>query len=101
MKPNVAKALLVSKVLIADGMMQEEERTFLDQLMTKLGLTAEERLGVIDLRGLDSAEPFVRALPLDERQALLELLVDAASADGKLSPHELAMVKRLTAALGL
>lgn len=81
--------------------MQEEEREFLGQLMTTLGLDAEERLGVIDLRGLDQAEPFVKALPIEERQALLELLVDAASADGKLSPHELAMVKRLQTALEL
>jgi tellurite resistance protein len=29
------------------------------------------------------------------------MLVDAASADGKLSPHELGVVKRLTQALHL
>ena len=101
MQPNVAKCLLVSKVLIADGMMQDEEREFLDQVMTALGLTEEERAGVIDLRGLDQAESFVQALPIDERQSLVELLVDAAGADGKLSPHELSMMKRMTAALGL
>ncbi len=101
MQPNVAKCLLVSKVLIADGMMQDEERRFLDQIMTSLGLSEEERGSVVDLTGLDEAEHFVRALPQAERQALVELLVDAAGIDGKLSPHELAMVKRLGAALDL
>ena len=101
MKPNVAKCLLVSKVLIADGMMQDEERAFLAEMMTALALTPEERTSVVELKGLDQAEPFVRSLPAEERQALVEQLVDAASADGKLSPHELAMVKRLTTALGL
>lgn len=101
MQPNVAKCLLVSKVLIADGMMQDEERGFLDHLMTSLGLTSDERSSVIELKGLDQAEGFVRALPAEERQALVEMLVDAAGVDGKLSPHELAMVKRVSSALGL
>ncbi len=101
MQPNVAKCLLVSKVLIADGMMQDEERGFLDHMMTTLNLTPDERSSVIELKGLDQAEGFVKALPAEERQALVEMLVDAAGVDGKLSPHELAMVKRLSSALGL
>ena len=101
MKPNVAKCLLVSKVLIADGMMQDEERDFLAQMMTAQGLTAEEQATVVELKGLDDAAAVVHGLPVEERQALLEQLVDAASADGKLSPHELAMVKRLSSALAL
>jgi len=99
--PNVAKCLLVSKVLIADGMVTEDERAFLDHIMRDLGLTVAERLAVVDLKGLDDALPIVLALPVAERQALVDLLVDAASADGHLSPHELATVKRLTAALEL
>ena len=35
----VAKCLLVSQVLVADGMMTENERAFLDALMTRLGLS--------------------------------------------------------------
>lgn len=101
MTPNVAKCLLVSKVLVADGMMHDEERGFLDTLMTKLGLSDDERRRVIDLKGLDEAEPIVLALPIEERRALVEILVDAASADGRLSPHEMATVKRVQAALHL
>ena len=33
MTPNVAKCLLVSKVLVADGIMTDEERAFLDDVM--------------------------------------------------------------------
>jgi uncharacterized tellurite resistance protein B-like protein len=50
---------------------------------------------------MDKAHEFVLALPTEERQQVLEMLVDAASADGKLSPHELGVVKRLTQALHL
>lgn len=101
MDPNVAKCLLVSKVLVADGMMMDEERGFLAELMRRLGLEATQRAQVIELEGMDQAEAIVRALPVEDRQQLLELLVDAASADGTLSAHEHAAIKRVAAALGL
>jgi uncharacterized tellurite resistance protein B-like protein len=101
MNTNVAKCLLVSKVLVADGMMSEDERAFLTNMMTKLGLTDEERQRVIDLEDWDKAEPIVNGLSEDERREIVDMLVDAASADGRLSPHEMAAVKRVTTALKL
>lgn len=101
MNTNVAKALVVSKVLVADGMMHDEEREFLAELMTKLGLSDAEREQVIELEGLDAASAVVNALPEEERRELVSTLVDASSADGKLSAHEMATVQRLTKALGL
>ena len=98
---NVAKCLVVSKVLVADGMMGDQERGFLDGVIRSLGLTELERRSVIELEGLDEAAAIVRQLPMEERRDLLALLVDAAGADGKLSPHELEMVKSITVALGL
>jgi uncharacterized tellurite resistance protein B-like protein len=101
MKPDVAKCLLFSKVLVADGMMTENERAFLDRAMTRMGLDPEERRQVIDLEGWDLAEAVVAGLPLDEKEALVGRLVDAASADGRLSPLEADMVKRIALALGV
>jgi uncharacterized tellurite resistance protein B-like protein len=101
MTPNLAKCLLVSKVLVADGMMTDEERTFLDGLMKELKLDDAERKQVIELEGWAEAEPIVQALSIDERLALVERLVDAAAADGHLSPHELETVKKVSAALGV
>ena len=101
MKTNVAKCLLVSKVIVADGMVTDDERAFLDGVMTKLGLDPDERRGVIDLEGWDDAEQVLAGLPIDERLALIEMLVDAASSDGHLSPTEMAAIKRVEAALGL
>lgn len=101
MNLKVAKCLLVSKVLVADGIMTENERVFLDKMMRGLGLNDEERRRVLDLEGWDQAEPVVAKLTEDEKRELVSTLVDAASADGKLSPLELASVKRITAALGV
>lgn len=101
MTSNVAKCLLVSKVIVADGIVTDDERAFLDGVMTKLGLDADERRGVIDLEGWDEAEAVVAALSIDERLALIELLFDAASSDGRLSPTEMAAIKAVETALGL
>lgn len=101
MNTNVAKCLLVSKVLVADGMMSDGEHEFLAGMMEKLGLTDDEKRKVIDLEGWDQAEPIIQTLSEDEKRSIVELLVDAASADGKLSPHELAAVQRVSATLGL
>lgn len=98
---RVARCLLFAKVLAADGIMTENERAFLDRAMTKMGLSPEERRRVIDLEGWDDAEAALGALPKDEKEALMSDLVDAASADGRLSPLEAQMVKRIGAALGV
>lgn len=101
MNPKVAKCLLVSKVLVADGIMTENERAFLDRVMRGFGLDEAERRGVLDLDGWDRAEPIVAALSIDEKRELVATLVDAASADGRLSPLEMSTVKRITSALGV
>lgn len=101
MNEKVAKCLLVSKVLVADGMMTDEEHAFLDAMMTAEGLDADERRRVIELEGWDDAERHLRALPGEQRRALIEQLVDAASADGRLSANELATIRRLAAELGI
>ena len=101
MDPKVAKCLLVSKVLVADGMMTEDERAFLERTMRGLGLDERQRQRVVDLEGWDEAEPVVAKLSADEKRELVAMLVDASSADGRLSPHEMATVKRITEALGI
>lgn len=101
MNEKVAKCLLVSKVLVADGMMTEDERAFLESMMARLGLDADERRRVIELEGWDQAEPLLGSLSLDQRRDLVSSLLDAASADGVLSAHELSTIKRAATELGL
>lgn len=101
MDARVAQCLLVSKVLVADGRMTDDERAFLDEVMRQWSLTDEERRRVIDLEGWDEAEPIARALSVDDKRALLSRMMDAASADGKLSPLEMKALQSITTALGL
>ena len=101
MEPRVAKCLLLTKVLAADGIMTENEHAFLDQAMNKLGILDSERRGILDLEGWNDAEASLIGLSEDEKRGVVSQLVDAASADGRLSPLEMAMVKRISKALGL
>jgi uncharacterized tellurite resistance protein B-like protein len=101
MDQRVAKCLLVSQVLVADGIMTENERAFLDALMARLQLSEAERKRVIDLEGWDEAEPIAKALTMEERREIIAMMVDAASSDGRLSPLENQAVKRISKALGV
>jgi uncharacterized tellurite resistance protein B-like protein len=94
MNAKVAKCLLVAKVLVADGIMTDDERAFLETLMMAYGLDDEERRRVTELDGWDEAEQLLRALPLEQRLGLIEQLVDAAAADGRLSANELAAIQQ-------
>src|SRR3982751_6359347 len=87
MNEKVAKCLLVAKVLVADGIMTDEERDFLESMIASEGLSADERRRVIELDGFDDAERVIARLPAEQRRALIERLVDAASADGRLSQY--------------
>lgn len=98
---KVAHCHLIAKVLAADGIMESTERDFLERAMTWMGLTDEERDRVIHFEGAEGAEAAFKDLPIEDRQALVDELIEAALVDGKLSPHETAIVKRIGAALGL
>ena len=101
MELRIAKCLLLTKVLAADGMMTENERAFLDSAMKKHGVKDEEKRGVLDLEGWDEAEATLRGIPEEEKRELISQLVDAASADGRLSPLEMQMVKKISKDLGI
>jgi len=101
MDARIAKCLLLSKVLAADGIMTENERSFLDSAMTRLGLGDAERRSILDLEGWNEAEAALAHLSMEDKREIVSQLVDAASADGRLSPLEMAMVKRITTALGV
>jgi len=101
MDDRVARALVVAKVLVADGMMTPEEKGFLDRIMGKLELDDAQRAKVHDLEGLDEAESVTASLPEADRRALVDEVLEAALVDGKLSPHETEAVAKLTTALNL
>jgi len=101
MDQKLAKCLLYTKVLTADGMITENERAFLEQAMNQLGLSADERKKVLDLEGWEEAEATLKGLDRESKEKLVSELLDAASADGRLSPLEVAQVRAISKDLGI
>jgi uncharacterized tellurite resistance protein B-like protein len=101
MDERVARCMLIAKVLAADGIMTDQEREFLEAAMDGLALDPMQRQRVRSLEGWDEAEPIVSALDEREKRALMDGLVNAVLADGKVSPHEMDTIKKLSQALGL
>ncbi len=95
MHPNVARCHLLAEVLAADGMMTEGERALLEEEMAKLGLAEADRDLVRHFEGAGGAAELAATLPEAERQEIVDHLVAAALADGKLTPAETAVVKRI------
>lgn len=101
MEQRLAECLLVAKVLVADGIMTDDERVFLNATMARLGLNEDERRRVVELDGWDEAEPIVKNLSEEQRREVVDMLMTAASADGRLSKQEADVLKKISAALGL
>jgi len=101
MNERLARSLLLAKILAADGIMTDDERDFLESAMESLELSEAERAQCRNFEGWDEAEKIVAALGMEEKRALMDQLVQAVLADGKVSPHEMTTIEKLTAALGL
>lgn len=101
MDAHVAKCVLLTKVLAADGIITENERAVLDRTMKREGLGEAERDIILNPDLWGEAEATVAKLPEEERRAILSELMEGASVDGRLSPLEAATIKQITAAIGL
>jgi uncharacterized tellurite resistance protein B-like protein len=99
MEERLVTALLLAKVLAADGMMAAAEKARLAEVMAKLDLNDAERERVLTFDGMDEAITSAKGLSHEKRLAIVDGLVSAALVDGKLSPHELAEVKAISEAL--
>ena len=100
MHKNLAICHVIASVVSADGIMEDAERLFLEEAMEDLGLTPDEATQVRDFKN-DGAEDTVRSMPTEDKERLRDGLIAATLADGKISPHETAVVKHITELMGI
>jgi uncharacterized tellurite resistance protein B-like protein len=79
--------------------MDDVERAFLETTMEKMELDAAGKERVKHFEGSDEALDLVRAMPLEQRQALRDDLVGATLADGKIDALEQLLMKELSESL--
>jgi len=100
MHKHLAICHVIASVVSADGIMEDVERAFLEEAMDDFGLAEDDRVLVRDFKN-EGAEEVVRDMPLEDKERLRDGLVAATLADGKISPHETAVVKHITELMGL
>ncbi len=99
MEAREAYCHLLAAVYASDGVLTADEKRALDEAMIEHGLDEAERRRVLLLDGHDEALRVMIERPQADRQMLLDELVAAALADGKLTPAETETVKRFGKAL--
>jgi len=87
---------ILGQLLIADGMLKDAERDFLERVMDQLALSGGERKAAISGISVDSpVEDRFRSLPPDAQQQLLQTAEAAAQSDNEMTPGEANMLARL------
>lgn len=90
---------ILAGLLFADGELHPEEALLLDRVKERFGLAPD---AVIQpAADVDTALSKLRALPEADRHQTLELLIEAAAADGVLHPAERILLGAVADELGV
>jgi uncharacterized tellurite resistance protein B-like protein len=89
---------LIAGVLCSDGTMSSEESAFLKKVMAQCGL--ETDTAVMAMYGEDLAEEMAQ-LPPEARAQAMDLVIQAAAADGQVVASERAWVDAVAYQLGV
>jgi uncharacterized tellurite resistance protein B-like protein len=92
---------LIEAVIAADGVVTDAERQFLQRVVARFGFTDRDRADRIVASAPGLAVTTLRTLPSDVQAGVMGLLVEAAIADGAVSPEERAILLAAAASLGI
>lgn len=104
--------LFLGHLAKADGRVSEEEIAFTENIIVRMGLTAEHRQQAIDLfkRGAEPSFDFDAAVEKFSvscrkytllKQTLLNFVINAAMADGELHPAERTILQQIAEGMGI
>jgi uncharacterized tellurite resistance protein B-like protein len=92
---------ILAQMLIADGVLADEERTHLDRIMDSLEMPEDERHNALAEVSIDSpVEERVSALSDSAKTNLLSEVEKALSLDGQMSRSEEYFLERVKKLLG-
>lgn len=92
---------ILAQMLIADGVLADEERAHLDRVMDGLGMPESERKTALAGVSIDSpVEERVRALGAEAKTSLLAEVEKALHVDGELTRSEAYFLERVKTLLG-
>jgi len=92
---------LIEAVIVADGVVTDAERQFLQRVLSRFGLTDRDRADRVVRSAPGQCMATLRSLPPDVQAGVMGLLVEAAVVDGQVSPEERALLLAAAASLGI
>jgi uncharacterized tellurite resistance protein B-like protein len=90
---------LIAGIVVADDDLDPAESAFIDRVLGRFGIPAEERDIIFPIVDTEEAVKKVAELPAEAQTETLELLVQAATADGKVVPTERDYLKAVVKAM--
>ena len=100
-KQSLTVCQLVAGMIARDNILERAERQFLNRVIARMGLSVHDVDDILPI--LEPAEAVARfqALPEEARAATLEMLLEAAMADGKVVEPEREMLVAVAAVMGV
>lgn len=94
-------AQLVAGIVVADDVLDPSEERFVDKMLDELGIASEERAVIFPiLDGGEAAEALARMSPAIQAE-VVEMLIQAAAADGEIVPEEEEYLAAVAAVAGV
>ncbi len=92
---------LIAGLVVVDDVLDDTENAFVDAMLVRFGLGAEERDALFPIVDADEAVKELTALPPGLRNEAFGLLVSAAAADRRFMAEERDYLHKVGAVLGL
>lgn len=91
---------LIAGIVVSDDDLDPKESAFIDRMLVRFGIPLEDRDIIFPIIDKDEAAEKMQAMPEDVQQQTLELLVEAATADGQVVPEERAYLDAVAEIVG-
>lgn len=92
---------LVAGIVVTDNDLDPKESEFIDRMLLAFGIPVEERDVIFPIVATSEAVESIQQLPVESHAQALALLVEAATADGKIVPDELEYLRAVARAMGV
>lgn len=92
---------LIAGLVVSDDDLEPAEEAFLDKMLAKFDVPADERDTIFPIVDRDEAAATIRTLPEEARTTALELLIEATVADGVVAPEEKSYLETVAAEMGV
>ena len=79
---------LIAGIVVVDDELEEREDQFVDRMLAKFGLSAEERDALFPIMDAAEATSELQSLPETVRTEAFDLLIEAAAVDGVYADEE-------------